>query len=97
MELVEPRAVARERSRARAGPVPGVLRIDLEVHDEVAPKRLPHPVRLERARPERDDLRVGPVQELEREPLLPQAQRVLALALVEGLERLAERALELPV
>ena len=62
-----------------------------------ARERPADPLRGERAAAERDHRGVGPGEQLERHLLLARAERVLALPVEEGLDRLAQLLLELAV
>ena len=58
VEGVEPRAVAGERPRPAGRPAPGDVGVDLEVHHHVPPQRVAHPLRAQRAAPERRALHI---------------------------------------
>ncbi len=105
--LVEARAVAvqlREASRvARQGPPlarrpsPCAVGVDVEVYDGVSNQRLTHALGLHGAAAQGDHRGVAAVQQLADHLFLARAIGVLPLAIEEGLDRLAQRQLELPV
>jgi hypothetical protein len=67
------------------------------VHHGVAGECLAHQLRADRSASERDDARFLPREQLEDELLLAGAKRLLALAVEERLDRLAQPPLELAV
>jgi hypothetical protein len=97
VQLGEAGLVARERTPLAGRAAPGLVRLHLEVDDGVAPERLAHGLRAERATAERHHARVGAPEQLEHHLLLARAEGGLALAVEEVLDRLAEPALELVV
>jgi hypothetical protein len=97
VQALEQLAVAGQRPARARRPPPGLAGLDPQVHDRVGAKRLAHPLGAQRAAAERHHPRVGGRQQAQRGLLLAFAERGLALALEELLDRLAELALELGV
>jgi hypothetical protein len=97
VELREAALVARQRAALAGRPPPGLVRLDLQMHHGVPHERLAHPLGPDRTAPERHHARVLPRQQLEDELLLACAERLLALAVEERLDGLAEPPLELAV
>jgi hypothetical protein len=62
VQLVEAGAIACQGPALAGGAAPGVIRIDLQVHDRVRREGLAHPLGGKRAAAERDHPRVAPSQ-----------------------------------
>jgi len=97
VEILEAPLVPRQRPALARRAAPGVGGLDLEVYHGVALKRLPDPVGVKRAATERHDPGAGPLEEPHDDLLLARAERGLALAVEQRLDRLAELALHLAV